>query len=57
MAASGGRLDEKGFVLTGGALLSDDGSPHAGWPLHRPPFLLETSVPGVSRPVTAGSAP
>ena len=38
--------DERGFVLTGPdvtALGCDD----RRWPLQRPPFLLETSVPGV----------
>ncbi len=38
--------DERGFVLTGPdvtALGCDD----TRWPLQRPPFLLETSVPGV----------
>ena len=38
--------DERGFVLTGpdvAALGRDD----TRWPLQRPPFLLETSVPGV----------
>jgi thioredoxin reductase (NADPH) len=34
--------DSRGFVLTG----SDLGD-HAGWPLDREPFLLETSMPGV----------
>jgi thioredoxin reductase (NADPH) len=37
--------DEKGFVITGQDLLS---SPQSDtWPLSRPPFALETSVPGV----------
>ena len=35
--------DEKGFLVTGPELTSDAG----GWPLTRPPFALETSVPGV----------
>lgn len=35
--------DAKGFVLTGGDL----GPKPAGWTLDRPPFLLETSLPGV----------
>jgi thioredoxin reductase (NADPH) len=34
--------DDHGFVLTG-----PDLDPTAGWPLERPPFLLEASVPGV----------
>jgi thioredoxin reductase (NADPH) len=38
--------DERGYVITGNDLLRD-GSPPAGWPLERPPMLLETSVPGV----------
>src|SRR6202167_1899663 len=33
-------LDAKGFIKTG-AEIQD------GWPLHRPPYLLETSLPGV----------
>jgi thioredoxin reductase (NADPH) len=39
-------LDEKGFVKTG-ADLSPDDLAVAHWPLPRPPFLLETSLPGV----------
>lgn len=38
--------DNRGFVLTGADLWSDDSS-RARWPLARPPFLLETSMPGV----------
>jgi thioredoxin reductase (NADPH) len=38
--------DDRGYVLTGHDLLSD-GAPPAGWPLPRPPLLLETSIPGV----------
>lgn len=38
--------DERGFILAGSQLLKD-GKPPAGWPLDRPPFLLETSMPGV----------
>ena len=38
-------LDDRGYVLTGGDLLRDGVSP--GWPLQRPPLLLETSIPGV----------
>jgi thioredoxin reductase (NADPH) len=34
--------DDQGYILTGPALA---GQP--GWPLQRPPMLLETSVPGV----------
>jgi thioredoxin reductase (NADPH) len=37
--------DAKGFVLTGQDLLAYGDKPP--WPLQRPPFALETSVPGV----------
>jgi thioredoxin reductase (NADPH) len=37
-------VDDKGFVLTGQDLGAAD---LAGWPLRRPVFHLETSVPGV----------
>jgi thioredoxin reductase (NADPH) len=39
-------LDEKGFIKTGPDLSQDDLAA-AGWPLTRPPYLLETSRPGV----------
>jgi len=39
-------LDDKGFVKTGPDLSPEDLAA-AGWPLSRPPFLLETSRPGV----------
>jgi thioredoxin reductase (NADPH) len=39
-------LDDKGFIKTGPDLSQDDLSA-AGWPLTRPPYLLETSRPGV----------
>jgi len=38
--------DERGYIITGSDLLRD-GMPPEGWPLERPPMLLETSVPGV----------
>lgn len=38
--------DGKGFVFAGPDLPIDDGRPR-GWPLERPPYHLETSVPGV----------
>jgi thioredoxin reductase (NADPH) len=38
--------DERGYIITGSDLLRD-GSPPEGWPLERPPMLMETSVPGV----------
>ncbi|HXH38311.1 MAG TPA: FAD-dependent oxidoreductase [Thermoanaerobaculia bacterium] len=39
-------LDDKGFIKTGPDLSPEDLAA-AGWPLTRPPFLLETSLPGV----------
>jgi thioredoxin reductase (NADPH) len=38
--------DERDYIITGNDLLRG-GSPPEGWPLERPPMLLETSVPGV----------
>jgi thioredoxin reductase (NADPH) len=38
--------DERGFVLAGPDLVHDGHMP-GGWPLDRPPYHLETSVPGV----------
>jgi len=38
--------DERGFILTGTALLRDGKRP-PGWPLDRDPYLTETSVPGI----------
>ncbi|MFK4148774.1 FAD-dependent oxidoreductase [Streptomyces sp. NPDC004065] len=38
--------DERGFILAGPDL-SADGRPPAGWELDRPPYHLETNVPGV----------
>jgi thioredoxin reductase (NADPH) len=37
--------DDKGFIVTGQDLLAFDG--RRRWPLDRPPYALETSVPGV----------
>lgn len=39
-------LDAKGFIKTGPDLSRED-LEAAGWPLARPPYLLETSLPGV----------
>jgi thioredoxin reductase (NADPH) len=39
-------LDAKGFIKTGPDLTPEDLA-HARWPLARPPYLLETSLPGV----------
>ncbi|HEY9642657.1 MAG TPA: NAD(P)/FAD-dependent oxidoreductase, partial [Coleofasciculaceae cyanobacterium] len=38
--------DAQGFILTGSDLMLNGKSPR-GWPLDRPPFLLESSVPGI----------
>jgi thioredoxin reductase (NADPH) len=38
--------DRQGFILTGRDLYQA-GQPPVGWPLERPPLLLETSMPGV----------
>jgi thioredoxin reductase (NADPH) len=43
---AGVERDDRGYILTGHDLLGPDGRP-AGWPLRRPPLLLETSIPGV----------
>lgn len=41
-------LSDTGYVLTGPDLPADPGTGRPrGWPLKRPPMLLETSVPGV----------
>ena len=37
--------DERGYVLTGGDVQRNANAPR-GWPLERPPALLETSIPG-----------
>jgi thioredoxin reductase (NADPH) len=39
-------LDDNGFIKTGPDLSKDE-LDAAGWPLPRPPYLLETSLPGV----------
>jgi thioredoxin reductase (NADPH) len=38
--------DQHGFILTGPDLIRDGKSPQ-GWHRDRPPFLLETNVPGI----------
>jgi thioredoxin reductase (NADPH) len=38
--------DDHGFVVAGPDLMVD-GQPPPGWPLERPPYHLESSVPGV----------
>ena len=40
------RMFSKGFIKTGPDLSPEDMSA-ARWPLARPPYLLETSLPGV----------
>jgi thioredoxin reductase (NADPH) len=39
--------DAQGFILTGHDLLDARGNPPAAWQLVRPPYHLETSMPGV----------
>ena len=39
--------DPRGYLLTGPDLQTMDIPPHQVWPRERPPFLLETSLPGV----------
>jgi thioredoxin reductase (NADPH) len=52
-------LDEKGFILTGRDLPQAGESGHnpPSWPLSRPPYMLESSLPGVfaAGDVRAGS--
>lgn len=38
--------DRYGFILTGPQLI-ENGKPPKSWPLTRPPYLLESSVPGI----------
>jgi thioredoxin reductase (NADPH) len=38
--------DEAGYLVTGPDLLRDDKRPD-GWPLDRPPYYLETNIPGL----------
>jgi len=38
--------DEAGYLVTGPDLLRDDQRPD-GWPLDRPPYYLETNIPGL----------
>jgi thioredoxin reductase (NADPH) len=41
-------LDDKGFILTGRDLpLAVEPNQNPSWPLSRPPFMLESSLPGV----------
>ena len=39
-------MDERGFILTGPSLY-EDGKLLSDWTEDRPPFLLESSVPGI----------
>jgi thioredoxin reductase (NADPH) len=43
---AGVRRDEAGYLVTGPDLLENGGHP-SGWPLDRPPYYLETNVPGL----------
>ena len=45
-AAAGVKRDEAGYLITGPDLLRNGHAPES-WPLDRPPFYLETSVPGL----------
>jgi thioredoxin reductase (NADPH) len=45
-AAAGVTRDEAGYLVTGPDLLSNGHAPEQ-WPLNRPPFYLETNVPGL----------
>ena len=45
-AEAGVARDEAGYLVTGPDLMLD-GRSHNGWPLDRPPYYLETNVPGV----------
>jgi len=40
------QCNEKGYIYTGTDLMLDNKLPQ-GWTLERPPFLFETSVPGI----------
>ncbi|HEU4792350.1 MAG TPA: hypothetical protein VFS96_01710, partial [Nitrolancea sp.] len=40
------RRNSRGYILTGMDLMPD-GAPPEGWLRDRPPFMLETSLPGV----------
>ena len=43
---AGVQRDDAGYLVTGPDLL-DNGRPPSGWPLDRPPYYLETNVPGL----------
>ena len=45
-AAAGVERDEAGYLITGADLLRNGHAPES-WPLDRPPFYLETNVPGL----------
>jgi thioredoxin reductase (NADPH) len=45
-AAASVTRDEAGYLITGPDLLRN-GRPPESWPLDRPPFYLETSIPGL----------
>lgn len=40
------QLDKRGFILAGSQLIEDTQAPNR-WPLERPPYLMESSIPGV----------
>jgi thioredoxin reductase (NADPH) len=41
------QCDSHGFILSGPDLMREGNKAPQGWQLERPPYLLETSVPGV----------
>jgi thioredoxin reductase (NADPH) len=41
------KRDRFGFIQTGSQLLGADGKLPKDWPLERPPFLLESNIPGI----------
>ena len=45
-AAVGVARDEAGYLVTGPDLFHDGRTPQ-GWPLDRPPYYLETNIPGL----------
>ena len=49
-------IRDSGGCLVTGPDLQIEGRPPAVWPLERPPFFLETSVPGSLRPIEMLSA-
>lgn len=40
-------LDDQGFICAGHDLIDSEGNLPSSWPLTRPPYHLETSIPGI----------